>query len=147
MNTVPLHDTLHGFSAGLKALQPGGTALGGIQSPGARQFISAHLNHPPFLRALQTAHGGEEIHKDLAFLASRTTPMRPTPPPHANHLPSENERKFTMPADKFTPPYAMATGITNKDEDGADVNTSPVMQGEQLSLEKNGQWSLSVGPK
>lgn len=61
---LPLHDTLEGFSSGLKALPAG--------SPERAKFITQHMNHAPFLAALQRHPQGPTVHKALTtFLNSR----------------------------------------------------------------------------
>lgn len=51
---LPLHDTVEGFMTGLKALPKGSAERG--------KFITSHMNHGPFLGALQTHPQGQQIH-------------------------------------------------------------------------------------
>jgi GNAT superfamily N-acetyltransferase len=52
-----LHNTVEGFMGGLKALPKEGPSRG--------KFITAHMNHGPFLSALQAHPQGPQVHKML----------------------------------------------------------------------------------
>lgn len=52
-----LHDTVEGFMTGLKALPKG--------SAGRGKFITGHMNHGPFLGALQAHPQGKQVHSML----------------------------------------------------------------------------------
>lgn len=52
-----LHNTLQGFTAGLKALPVG--------SPERGRFLTAHLSHPPIVQALQATPAGQQLHAKL----------------------------------------------------------------------------------
>ncbi len=56
-NSSPLHDTVEGFMGGLKALPKGSAERG--------KFITAHVNHGPFLHALNQHPQGKQIHTML----------------------------------------------------------------------------------
>lgn len=56
-NSPPLHDTVEGFMGGLKALPKG--------SPERGKFITTHMNHGPFLTALQAHPQGQQMHSML----------------------------------------------------------------------------------
>lgn len=52
-----LHNTVEGFMGGLKALPKG--------DPSRGKFITSHMNHPPFLAALQAHPQGKQVHAML----------------------------------------------------------------------------------
>lgn len=52
-----LHDTVEGFAQGIKALPKG--------SPERMKFITKHMSHAPFLRALQAHPQGKALHGQL----------------------------------------------------------------------------------
>lgn len=62
---APLHDTVEGFVSGLKALPRDGAERG--------RFITSHMNHGPFLSALQQHPEGKQLHGKLtSYLNSPT---------------------------------------------------------------------------
>lgn len=61
---APLHGTVEGFMGALKALPKDGPHRG--------KLITQHMNHTPFLQALQTHPQGPQVHSTLtAFLNSK----------------------------------------------------------------------------
>lgn len=55
--SLPFHDTVDGFMTGLKTLPKG--------SPERGKFITSHMNHGPFLNALNTHPQGKQMHAML----------------------------------------------------------------------------------